>query len=88
MPCLLKIRTCDLAVQKLLNTEKFLQVPLVYSYFSTCKYRGLQITNKEHSGNLQRTAARHGAGVESGNSRALHRSAVSLGFNLALRVSG
>lgn len=91
IPCLLSIRTCDLAVQKLLNTEKFLRVPLVYSHFSTCTYRGrLQITNKEHSvcRYLQQTAARHSAGVE--NRASLHSATlqVSLGFNLALRISG
>lgn len=48
IPCLLSIRTRDLAVQKLLNVEKFFQVPLVYGYFSTCKHRGrLGITNED-----------------------------------------
>lgn len=86
--CLLpSFRTVDFAVQKLLNTEKFLQVPLVYSYFRTGKYRGLQITDNEHSEcrYLQQTAACLSADVESRRhsvpSTALQ---VSLGFNLVL----
>lgn len=91
MPCLLlSIRTCDLAVQKLLNTEKSFQVPLVYSYFSTCKHRGrLGITNKDTRNvvtysKLQQPRCRHREEVLC----ALTALQVSLGSNLALRVSG
>lgn len=52
IPCLLSIRTRDLAVQKLLNVEKFFQVPLVYSYFSTCKHRGRLGTTNEDTQNV------------------------------------
>lgn len=91
IPCLLpSIRTVDLAVQKLLNTEKFWQVPLVYSYFSTGKYRGRPSdfwqrtlnmwlpTHKQQHATVQ--AYRAEASVPSTALR------VSLGFNLA--VSG
>lgn len=83
IPCLLlPIRTCDLAVQKLLNVETFFQVPLVYSYFSTCKHRGHSECHY-----LQAAAAAVQDGEE-GSAPSPLALQVSLGFNLALRVSG